>query len=174
MGDPITEIPKKVVSFETELGSVYKFLPDGRTQRYRQVDEELKAPQDAIVFVPPYERIVDKAPAKDRPFLGNSPFEYNRNLIMYTQKIGKEHTNAKVRIITREGKILRTNEQINNVPEVFLAFMRDGKTVDFTLPVSKGPKESYLPFDTRMEPLPDGSHMTYVHLGNNITKINYG
>ena len=168
-----SEIPKKVVSFETEQGSVYRYLSDGRTQRFRQVDDELKAPQDAIVFVPPYERIVDKAPAKDRPFLGKSPFEYNRNLIMYVQKVGEKYASAKVRIITREGKVLRTNKEIGKVPEVFLAFMNKGQ-VNFTIPVLKEPREGYLTFDTRLEELADGSHITHAHLGNKITKINYG
>ncbi len=45
----------------TAKGSVYKYLPDGRTQRFKQATGELNDPQDSIVFIPPWDMI--KAPA---------------------------------------------------------------------------------------------------------------
>jgi hypothetical protein len=45
----------------TAKGSVYTYLPDGRTQRYKAATETLEAPQDLLVFMPPWNTIETKA-----------------------------------------------------------------------------------------------------------------
>lgn len=44
----------------TEKGSVYRYLPDGRTQRYKAITNVLNEPMDVMVFVPPWELIKDQ------------------------------------------------------------------------------------------------------------------
>ena len=46
----------------TEHGSVYQYLPDGRTQRQNKVKDKTYEPQDILVFVPPYEWVAENAP----------------------------------------------------------------------------------------------------------------
>jgi hypothetical protein len=165
----------KLRGFETELGSTYTYLPDGTTQRFRQVDEELKAPQQAVVFVPPFERIIRCAPDSVKPFLGENPYHYHRKLVTYVQKIGDP--TLKVRIVDLGGgelRVLWTNQEIAAAgDEVYLAFYSNRYTIDFTLPVSKHPHVGFFPFDTTRKHIGDHKYETTVHLGSEITKVVY-
>ncbi len=166
-----SEIPAHVVSFETELGSRYTYLPDGTTRRFRQVSEEIMAPQEAIVFVPPYELVIGQAPDYAKPFLGTSPAEYVRRMIEYAQKVG--NPNFRARIMDSRGNMLWKNVDIKAEPgQLYLAFLSNKHTVDYQVPVSKEPKEGYYPFDATRRALHDHAYENMTHLGSKITIIN--
>ena len=46
----------------TAKGSSYKYLDDGRTQRFKKVEGKQYEPQDILVFIPSYEWIIKNNP----------------------------------------------------------------------------------------------------------------
>ena len=165
------EAPKEIESVVTAKGSVYRYLPDGTTQRYKTVEKKEYNPQTAIVFVPDYETIKKIAPSSFNIdfVLGDNEAQYEQSLLEKVQ--GKGSRNY---IVNAQGVKLETKEAIEKeTGPIFLTIGSDEK-VDFFLPVSTKPKVGYYTFDTRKyQDLQDGQWKRERHLGNKVTEIRY-
>jgi len=160
--------PKELV---TDQGSVYTYLPDGRTQRFKEATGETMDPQDVIVFIPPWDTIkADVARIYPEIF---GPIEneiyYQQLLLEYAQLSGRT-----MKVIDEKGGELSHNSEVGKVDRPFLAFIdrKDDKR-SFSLPVSKIPKIGYLTFDTRKFVDEKGETMRERHIGNKVSEIRY-
>ena len=154
----------------TSKGSIYRYLEDGRTQRYKSTGEVLD-PQDTLTFIPPWDQIKDQA-GKLYPdiFKGiDSQAQFEQLLLEYAQQSGRT-----IRVIDEKNKELLTSEDVNTATRVFLALVdRDDPERNFTLPVSVKPKLGYLTFDTRVTTDEEGNRVRERHIGNKIVEIKY-
>jgi hypothetical protein len=160
--------PTKVV---TAQGSVYRYLPDGRTQRFKTKTGELDEPQDTIVFIPTFDLVGAKA-AELYPeiFRGiENSLQFEQVLLEYSQLHGRT-----IRVIDENSTELHSNKAVQNAGHVFAQFIdrNDGKNC-FTLPVSKVPKVGYLTFDTRKFHDENGELKRERHIGNAVVDIKY-
>lgn len=165
------EQEKQVTRVITARGSVYEYLPDGRTQRYKKATAELNEPQDTLTFIPPWEQVKNEA-IKRFPsvFSGiESQTQYEQVLLTYAQIPG--HT---IRVVNREGQELKTNSDTREAGTVFLQFIdNNNPNNNFYLPVSVDPKVGYLTFDTRKYKNQEGETMRERHIGNAVSEIFY-
>ncbi len=164
----------QIAYFVTEKGSVYRYLKDGRTQRYKKLEDKNYEPQDAIVFVPNYERLKQLYTGNERAFIskfGENELQYNQVLLKFL------YEDAKVYIVDGDtSEILDTNEEIKKARRVFLYFIdkkAKSKEPILQLPVSKIPKLGYQPYDTHVFYNSDGQRVRSRHLGHKIIKIEY-
>lgn len=165
------QVPREIDSVITARGSVYRYLPDGTTQRYKAAEQKEYEPQTAIVFVPNYETIKKSAPPSFNvdAVLGDNETQYEQSLLEKVQ--GKGSRNY---IVNAQGTKLDTKEAIEQeTGQIFLTFGTDGK-VEFFLPVSKKPKIGYYTFDTKKYYDPQTREWKRErHLGNKVTEIRY-
>ena len=164
------EKPKPSEVF-TERGSVYRYLPDGRTQRFKTATGELHGAQDTLTFIPPYDSIKEQAlrlyPSVFRGV--ESTAQYEQLLLEYAQL-----ENRTIRVMDQGSIELATNAEIEAAERAFLAFIdRDNSGNGFTLPVSKEPKLGYLTFDTKKYKGEDGKTYRERHIGNRVIDIKY-
>lgn len=161
----------------TEKGSEYKYLPDGRTQRFKKIEGKNYEPQDAIVFVPDYEWIQKNAPKHylDNNTFGENETQYNQILLEYVQKEdhGKD-CGKKVYIEDEQGNKLESNQEIAIKNRIFLWFGKeteDGKYKEaFCIPVINRPTIGFSTFDTRK--YKEGYQwLREKHLGNKVIEI---
>jgi len=89
---------KRPVSFETAKGSVYRYLPDGRTQRYKKAEGKEYEPQDVVVFIPDWNTLSKVASKEFLASFDNNPLEYEQTVIGYT------HTRKKIYVVDQDGK----------------------------------------------------------------------
>ena len=168
---PKKEGPREIDSIITARGSVYRYLPDGTTQRYKTAEQKEYEPQTAIVFVPDYETIKKSAPPSFNvdAVLGENETQCEQSLLEKVQ--GKGSRNY---IVNAKGAKLDTKEAIEQeTGPIFLTFGSENK-VDFFLPVSTKPKVGYYTFDTRKYYDPQvGEWKRERHLGNKVTEIKY-
>lgn len=157
-----------VASVETAKGSVYRYLPDGTTQRFKKVEGKEYDPQAALVYVPDYAWVQKNAPPETLAKLGDNETQYIENLLEYVHWKGRS-----MYIIDKSGKKLESNQDIESAEgPVYLAFLSDDK-VDFYIPVSHKPKMGYSTFDTRKYYDKENDQwMRDRHLGNKVVKIN--
>lgn len=155
---------------ETARGSVYQYLPDGTTQRYKEVEGKKYDPQSALVYVPNYSWFKKHAPLHVLKRLGDNEAIYIERLLEYVQNPRKE--GKKVYIVNQAGKKIETNEEIQQTQgPVYIAFL-SGDVVEFTIPVSHVPKMGFMTFDTRTYiDEKTKERMRERHLGNPVVKI---
>lgn len=162
---------KKIIRFKTEKGSVYTYLPDGRTQRLKTATGEQLEPEAAIVFIPPLELIKEGA-------LANYPeiFKSIENSAIYSQRLLEYiHLPGKtIRITDDKGKEIYTAKEVQEASSVLILFLdRNNPKESFYLPVAKVPKINYLTFDTTKFVGKDGNTYRSKHIGNKIVEIEY-
>lgn len=149
----------------TAKGSRYRYLPDGRTQRFKTTEDKDYEPQDALVFVPDYAWVQHNAPKASLGTFGENETQYFQLLLGYVQGQGK-----KTYIVDAAGKKLETNAEIAVCPgQVFLTF-GDEARVEFMIPVARKPKLGFMAYDTRKY-LEQGQLKRERHLGNNVVEI---
>jgi hypothetical protein len=162
---------KVLRSVTTARGSVYTYLPDGRTQRFKKATNELHEPQDVLVFIPPWELIKDEAPKLyPRIFnnIENSAY-YHELLLEYAQYQGRT-----IRPVDEKGALVESNKQAREAGRVFLAFIdKNNPECSFTLPVSVDPKPGWNSFDTRKFKDKNGEEFRERHIGNEVVNIEY-
>lgn len=149
---PRTSQEQPIESFVTSKGSIYKYLPDGRTQRYKTVEGKEHDPQDLTSFV----KFSD--PDQEQRFLSG---------IQESDK-----SNTKVYLIDKTGRIYDTNEEAKG-KDVKLALVnpKTGEVIE-TAKTSMDPQKGYQVFDQRR--FKEGEHkFREKHIGNEITEINY-
>lgn len=162
----------KPKSLSTAKGSVYTYLPDGRTQRYKKATETLEAPQDLLVFIPPFEKIIDKARELYPDFFTNveDATQFQQLLLEYMAKDG-------TKTIRPGADQQEIYSLIGTSPDlqVFLYFIDKIKNkVDFILPTSREPKIGYNTFDARkFYDETEELHKRQRHIGNKVVSIEY-
>lgn len=168
LGDPEGLIKLKfgdISHIETAKGSIYKYLADQRTQRFKTAENRLYDAEDALVFIPTYEWVQRNAPPHIRDSFGKSERYYVNLILEYAQL-----HNRRI-IIHSNGKRLYTNKEISETKDqIFLAFLV-GERLDFQIPVSKVPRLGWKTFDTTKFQDDGGEWKTSCHVGNAVTKI---
>ncbi len=166
-----TEIKRKPSEITTAMGSVYKYLPDGRTQRFKTATGELSQPQDTIVFFPPYAMIKDWAmKAYPEIFKGiENEAQYEATLVEYVHG-----GNKTIRVTDQTGKELANNAEAAKAERVLAALVdKDDSTQSFYLPVSREPRIGYNTYDTTKYKDENEQTMRDKHLGNKVVDVKY-
>jgi hypothetical protein len=156
---------KDVDFIETAQGSVYTYLPNGKTQRLKKAERKEYEPQDALVFVPDYQWVNKHVPSQFRSLIGENEVQFEQNLLSYVQEKGK-----RVFIVDEKGNRLETNQDIENVKGQVLLALGDKEKIELTIPVSKVPRLGYLTFDTRKFKSGE-EYVREKHFGNKVVKI---
>ncbi len=160
----------KPKSLTTSKGSIYTYLPDGRTQRYKTKAKELCEPQDVIVFIPSWEEIKEGAQKNYPEIFGGieNTLQYEQLILEFAQTHG-----FTIHIVDGEGRLLLKNEDIENVERAFAHFIDKGNNRNnFFLPVRTVPKVGDYTYDSRY--YKDGeSNMHEQHIGNRVEEIDY-
>ena len=163
---------RKPKTVTTSKGSIYTFLPDGRTQRYKTAEGKMEAPQDLLVFIPPWENIAQKAKE-----LYPEIFSSIDNAIQFEQLLLEYMVKGSPKTIRPAIDGNETYSLVGTTPEatVFLNFInKETKRVDFALPTSREPKVGYSTFDARkFLDITDNITKRERHIGNKIVSIGY-
>ncbi|MEA3342736.1 MAG: hypothetical protein U9Q92_01085 [archaeon] len=160
----------------TERDSVYTYLPDGKTMRYKEVADKYSAPQDVIVFVPDYEWVKNNAPEKGSPQrfcdkYGCDEAQYQNLLLSYIHDDDKA-----CYVVNKNNKELLSNREVAETEgEVYLLFvdrseLRPKKS--FHIPVAKKPVIGFSAYDMRNF-TQSGTSLVERHLGRKVTRIEY-
>ncbi len=160
--------PKRI---ETSKGSVYSYLPDGRTQRFKKASSEQLEPQDVLVFVPPWKYIAEKTLATYPDTMSGIENEtiFIETLLEYAQRGEKT-----IRLIDEAGREVLDNKGAQEAQQIFMALIdKKDESKPIYIPVGKRPALGWLTFDTRKYTEPDGSTMREKHLGNTVVKIEF-
>lgn len=172
------QFTRKDVDFvETSQGSIYRYLPDGRVQRYKKSEEILnlnEKPQETmetIVFIPPYDMLRGAAPKEylDNNTLGRNKDELRNIVLGYVSD-----KNAFIAVLDEDGKRLTTNDEMEKAHEVHLVFGKfvDGKPVrDFTIPVSRIPRLGFAPYEGGSYTNSSGELRALKHIGHDVVRI---
>ena len=158
-------------SITTANGSTYTYLNNGKTQRYKKATETLQEPQDLLVFIPPWDKIAEKAKVMYPDiFVGiENEIQFEQLILAYNQK-----GSGKTIRPSSNGQEVNSSAEIERDDLVFLNFIdKITKVVDFTLPTSRKPKMNYSTFDTRKYTGEDGNVFREKHIGSKITSIEY-
>lgn len=164
-----TEKPKPI-EFTTAKGSVYTYLPDGRTVRFKKATNEKLEPQDVCVFLPPWTEINTKAQEiYPEIFVGiENEVQFEQVILPYAQLPGYS-----MKVCDKEGSELTTNADVAKADQIFVLFLdKKNPNKSFYLPASGEPKVGYSTFDTRVYEK-DGKKMRSTHIGNKIVGIKY-
>ncbi len=158
----------KPSSFETAKGSEYRYLEDGRTQRFKKVENKEYDPQDVMVFIPDWKTLEAKASPENLAALGDSENEYQQILLKYSQEM-------KVYVVDGNFNKINSNQEVASAEGIFIALCKDSDSApDFVIPVSATPKENYQPYDTtKYLDETSGEWKREQHIGNKVVKINY-
>lgn len=161
---------KDVDSVVTAYGSVYTYLPDGRTQRFKAVEGKTYDPQEALVYVPNFEWIKPRASQRLLDIFGDNEAQFEQTLLDY---VYGEHKQCF--IVDRNGKKIATNQEIQELEQqgqpVFMTFGAE-EEVDFAIPVSSRPRLGFSTYDTtKFRDEESGEYMRQAHLGNSVVRI---
>ncbi|MES2060143.1 MAG: hypothetical protein V4438_03870 [Patescibacteria group bacterium] len=160
--------PKRVT---TSHGSIYNYLPDGRTQRFKTAEQKMSEPQDTLVYIPPWEKIKEKAKEAYPKVFGSieDAVDYAQLLLKFAQT--ESYT---MRVVDETGKELKSNAETAEAKRVLICFV-DKKNIQdsFYLPVSIEPKVGYQTYDTRKYKDEHGETLRQRHVGNEVTEIEY-
>jgi len=154
---------------------VYRYLPDGHTQRYKKAENKHYEPQDALVFVPDWSWVSKNAPDNMLMKLGENETQYSQTILEYAQMKGN-----KIYIVDEMGNKLETNQAIKESDRtIFLWFghteiagEKDKLVQDFVIPVSLKAQKGWYTFDTREYKTEEGTKRE-VHIGNKVKEIVY-
>jgi hypothetical protein len=137
-------------SFETENGSIYTILPDGRTQRFKTKDSKLNEPQDLIAFV----KFTDE-------------FQEQRFLKGVQRQ---EESGTKVYIVDTLGNKMNFNKEMEGKKIVFvLVDIKTNSIIEKTEAINL-PQVGYNTFDQRRFDK-EGEQFREKHIGNAIISV---
>lgn len=159
---------KRPTSLETAKGSVYQYLPDGRTQRFKKVENKQYEPQDVIVFIPDWITLKTNAPSNFLERFEGGETGFVETMLEYCKEM-------KVYVIDNQGNKISSNKEKEDKAQLLLAFCKDPESSpDFVVPVSPKPKENWFVYDTRKYFNQEkGQWEREQHIGNKVVKINY-
>lgn len=158
-----------IAEVETSKGSTYRYLPDGRTQRYKKLEDKDFEPQDLMIYIPDFNFICAKPEWKslvDR-FQGNEE--------LYEQTLLKTMHGEGEAVIMDLGatppKILQTNKEVREGKKVSLVCtFKDGTPV-LKIPISPKPLAGFMTYDERTFSDDDGRSLRENHIGNKVVRI---
>jgi len=156
---------KEIESVTTSKYSIYRYLSDNRTQRYKTAENNLKTPMDLLVYIPDYAWVKENAPEVIN--LGENPIQYEQILLSYIR--GKSQ---KVYVTDNRGKILNTNQEIDGIEDQIFLTLGNKDQVDIAIPVSKKPRLGFYTFDSRLYE-ENGEWYRERHMGNRVIQIKY-
>lgn len=165
-------IKRRPRSVTTAKGSKYTYLPDGRTQRFKEVTQELNEPQDLLLFIPPWDVVKEKAIKLYPDYFDDETTDqqFLRLLMEYIHTIDKT-----VMVVDGEGAPLNSFTDIEEGVRVFIAFVdKQQNKVDFHIPVEPDPRLGWSTFDTRKY-VNENDGLTYNerHIGNKVVDVEY-
>lgn len=162
------QVPEQIT---TARGSLYRYLPDGRTQRFKTVENDLRPPRDILVFIPPWDLIAEKAQKLYPEILG--AFDDEETFVDYLLNC-VHNSGSTVRVIDGKGKSLETNAEVAAAEQAYLYFAdaADSKQV-FNVPVGRRPVVGWTTFDTGKQQDADGKWRRHLHIGNKIVSIKW-
>lgn len=158
-------LEKEVDKVITAKGSIYQYLDNGKTQRWKKATNTLCEPQDVLVYIPNHEWVLRSAPESMKHTFGNDKFEYAQMLRDYIHM--DEHT---IRIVDSQGRPIRSNSEAKRV-QPYAALIRGNKTTH-AIPVTPNPVIGFNPFDFRYFKEGNVTHKEK-HLGNPVVEIIY-
>jgi hypothetical protein len=160
---------EKIDAIETSQGSVYKYLSDGTTQRFKKTESKEFKPQDLMVYIPDFDYIrarTEWSSLVER--FENDEHLYNQTLLKTTHGEGDAYV---VDFDFNPPKILQTNEEVRAGKKVSLVcIFRDG-TPRLSIPISPKPLIGFMTYDERTFTGDDGKSYRENHIGNKVTKI---
>ncbi len=160
----------KPKSIKTSKGSVYTYLEDGRTQRFKTKTGETREPMDIIVFIPPWEDIKEGAQKNYPEIFGGveNSIQYEQVILEFAQTNG-----FTIHIVDKDGKVILKNDDLEKAERAFAHFIDKGNNKNsFFLPVRSNPKIGDYTYDSRY--FKDGeSVMHEQHIGNKVEEIEY-
>lgn len=162
---------KTPLEVSTTKGSVYKYLPDGKTQRFKTATGELQKPQDVLVFIPPWDLIREKAGLMYPQIFGSVENEiaYEQTLLQFAQLSGKT-----IRVVDEKGKELNSNAEVQTVKQAFILCVdKEDSSKSFFLPVGRRPVSGWYTYDKRRYSDEKGEQWHEKHIGNKVVEVKY-
>ncbi len=162
---------RKPKTVTTAKGSVYTYLEDERTQRFKSVEGEMKEPQNVLTFIPRIDSIVDW---KHFDRLPNWIKERDNKQVMEILASDYIHNPDKRVVLTNESnEIVRSNADAAKAQSLLLQFVDSATNqTEFALPVSIEPEIGATTYDARYFDKDGKEHMS-AHIGNEIVSISY-
>lgn len=160
---------RKPRAFMTDHGSVYQYLPNGKTERFKTATGERHPEQDILIFIPPW-RILEEEAKKIYPNLAGIDNEtiFHEALLEFVHKKDKFSG-----VIDENGKELFSNAEIVKAKQAYLAcFDMQNSKQDFKLPVGRYPAPGWFTYDSRFCEQ-DGKKIRKSHIGNKVTQVEY-
>ncbi len=162
---------RKPKSITTSKGSVYTYLPDGRTQRYKLVEKDLKEPQNVLVFIPKIEDLKEWAHYNRLPeWMKEYPSEEVMEILASDYVQSSDH---KVVLGDGAGNTIKSNEEAARAGELLLYFTDSSGKAEFALPVSSDPTLGTTTFDAQFFKNENGDGRYKCHIGNKVVSIEY-
>jgi hypothetical protein len=165
------EAIKRPKSVTTSKGSVYTYLPDGRTQRYKTVEQDLKEPQNILVYIPDLSSLKNwqhfqKLPEWFREYPNKQVME-----ILAADYVQNENKSVFLKDVS--GKIIKDNVEAAS-KETLLCFIdKESGQIEFALPVVTEPVIGFTTFDARFYQNDKGENKYKCHIGNDVINIEY-
>lgn len=148
---------------QTEKGSIYQYLSDGRTMRIKVATQEIESPMDVLVFIPPLELLIQNNHPQIGNLFGDTEHTYQQAIRDYIFSTGR-----KCYVLDGNRK-LNSNEEVEEANNPTLALC-DKQRVDARIPVTGIPQLGYQTFDTRKY-VACGQSIRESHLGNKVIDI---
>lgn len=162
---------KRPKSITTAKGSVYSYLEDGTTQRFKSAEGEMKEPQNVLTFIPRIERITDW---ENYGRLPDWIKDNDNDQVMEILASDYIHNPKKRVVLTNESnEIIRSNIDASSANSLLLQFVDvETNQTEFALPVSSEPEIGDTTYDARYFDK-DGTEHISSHIGNAVTGIQY-
>jgi hypothetical protein len=149
----------------TARGSIYKYLNDGRTQRYKYATGETHEPQNLLVYVPDFSLVKAHAPQGLQGKLGEDDFSYEQILLDYVHS-------EKTYVVNGQGRRIENLADALKESRLYFALINKQTGEAYAhISVSLVPKIGYSTYDTRKWEEKPGEWRREVHLGNKVIKI---
>ena len=168
--DMIEEV-KMPKSITTAKGSVYTYLEDGRTQRFKSAEGEMKEPHNVLAFIPRIDSIGDWEHFDRLP---DWIKDNDNDQVMEILASDYIHNPNKRVVLTNESnEIVRSNADASKAKSLLLQFVDNSTNqTEFALPVSSKPEIGATTYDARYFDKDGNEHMSS-HIGNAVTNIEY-
>ena len=151
------EKERKVASFKTERGSVYRYDSEGKSTRFKTSTGKLKDRTDLTVFA-------DLTPEQEVAFMD----------AVYAESAAPDNKRT-VQVLERQeddnGKFIRDVSEVSDPNKLLLAILQKGRIVGY-VPASLSPKVGATVFERR-NIKKGGQRFTERHLGHKVTEISY-
>ncbi len=146
LSEEFYKMPSGIRTVKTEDGSEYKYLTDGRIQRYDPVEDAYYPPVDILVYIPDYEWIKKNVPKvlRDR-YTFDDDDDYSKNILNHLNNI-----QDLILVVDQDGEEVRERAEMENAEKLFLKLVeRDeyNKVINkLYIPVAKSPVVKFRTF----------------------------